>query len=843
MSYFAIFADGTQEEFSYDSGSLLGRGATGRVYAAPNFKNGQYVLKLYDNPRELDVRRLKILVVANPVAESAEGLGKFQFVWPIAAVSSSRRVEDSIGFLMPRIDFSKTDSIEKCFRSPLRRNVKNPYLSLERRIKIAINYSMAVSVLHRNGILITDFNPANFRISPESSEIFFFDCDSYGVRHGNTDCPPTHFTPGMISPELLGSLPSRATKEQDLFGLAVIIFKILNFGIHPFQGVRKQTTERNSDEDNVREGLYAYGISKPSIIDPHPLSIHESFPPALRSNFHAAFKTYARPSAEKWHQYFSDLEINGKLDKCSDYPEKQTHIRFKGMPCGLCRLEKRSPAPSANAPAKSVPASAPKPLSQIPDPFASQRVSSTPPGAVSVSTPGSIWPITVALFFIILVAILANNSRDYEQHMVNTDTNQRKELMRKQENDSKRKKMRNIANGDKVQSEKKDKTIEEVFTLESRAKKNARNGSFELAEALYIEALRNFRRIKGRELFSKWDDHIIYILKSLGRIKYLQKNYLASFDYYYEILKTDNLLIGRESNEEVILLSAGLMKLKLKEPQKAIKYFKKAYKLNDKNNNATNYYPHIMNGLGTGFYAQLNNVASIQAFCESSRAIHLYMENGLNIGSWNKEYRSVLDNNKKFINEINRRGTSGKCSLYKRPIVDEISVDPGDKNPFPPTDAEEWNRKRERALRSVDEPEKANPFPPTDAEEWNRKRERALRSVDEPEKANPFPPTDAEEWNRKRERALRSVDEPEKANPFPPTDVEEWKRMRERAANPFPPTNAKEWNRKRENKVTSGQNIEESNNEEKPIFTEEDDKNAEKLVNETLCKLFNINCE
>ena len=54
--------------------------------------------------------------------------------------------------------------------------------------------------------------------------------------------------------------------EQDLFALAVVIFQLLNFGIHPFSGLISSGDSATTTDEKVSKGYYPYGAkSHPSI--------------------------------------------------------------------------------------------------------------------------------------------------------------------------------------------------------------------------------------------------------------------------------------------------------------------------------------------------------------------------------------------------------------------------------------------------------------------------------------------------------------------------------------------------------------------------------------------------
>jgi DNA-binding helix-hairpin-helix protein with protein kinase domain len=58
--------------------------------------------------------------------------------------------------------------------------------------------------------------------------------------------------------------------------LAVIIFRLLNNGLHPYQGVDAKANLPGTLQERIFAGLYAYGKQRSLDADPAPASIHES---------------------------------------------------------------------------------------------------------------------------------------------------------------------------------------------------------------------------------------------------------------------------------------------------------------------------------------------------------------------------------------------------------------------------------------------------------------------------------------------------------------------------------------------------------------------------------------
>jgi DNA-binding helix-hairpin-helix protein with protein kinase domain len=66
-------------------------------------------------------------------------------------------------------------------------------------------------------------------------------------------------------------------EEQDKFALAVIIFRLLNEGIHPFSGTPRKGSDMLSLQERIAGYHYAYGKWPDSYQAPHPYSIHDYF--------------------------------------------------------------------------------------------------------------------------------------------------------------------------------------------------------------------------------------------------------------------------------------------------------------------------------------------------------------------------------------------------------------------------------------------------------------------------------------------------------------------------------------------------------------------------------------
>jgi len=99
-------------------------------------------------------------------------------------------------------------------------------LTPELTLRLVRQLQTGVSHIHSRGILIVDLNELNFLVSPDFSELFFIDVDSYQ-------------TPSFPATVLMESVRDRHAKafsnDSDWFSFAVVSFQMF-VGIHPFKG-------------------------------------------------------------------------------------------------------------------------------------------------------------------------------------------------------------------------------------------------------------------------------------------------------------------------------------------------------------------------------------------------------------------------------------------------------------------------------------------------------------------------------------------------------------------------------------------------------------------------------
>jgi uncharacterized membrane protein len=180
-----------------------------------------------------------------------------------------------------------------------------------------------VTELHRLGHHVIDLKPQNLSVYKENMYVAVVDCDGLSIAGGDGRRFPGHqFTDGYRAPEAAGKglAPEALGEAQDRFALAVVLFQLLNNGIHPFQGVPlRPGLDLGTEQERINAWRYPYGPRPNGVQGPAPASIHDTLEGA-------------------WRDHLRGLIEGEALQRCAANPAEHAHFS-KG--CGLCRLDAR----------------------------------------------------------------------------------------------------------------------------------------------------------------------------------------------------------------------------------------------------------------------------------------------------------------------------------------------------------------------------------------------------------------------------------------------------------------------------------------------------------------------
>jgi len=246
---------------------------------------------------------------------------------------------------MPLIDLEESFTLDYYYDKNLLSKLNSPdEAALSYKVEIAKYLSSAIYDLHQHGHLFIDFKPQNIRIFKKTHAVTLIDCDGYTIKSASGEIFPAELlSTDYISPEAYRGQKhaSDLDEYQDRYALAVIIFQLLNRGIHPFQGIVTSNVNASTNDEKAAEGLYPHGLTSNYRIKPRPQSIHHLIDVNTRKLFDKAFTAVIpsfRPSAQDWTNHFGSLLDGRNLSRCQQFPTNIQHMRFKDLPCPACYL-------------------------------------------------------------------------------------------------------------------------------------------------------------------------------------------------------------------------------------------------------------------------------------------------------------------------------------------------------------------------------------------------------------------------------------------------------------------------------------------------------------------------
>jgi len=321
----------------------VGAGGEGSVYLLRHHL-GTFAIKRYHQPTQGRLEKLKATIAARP-ANAVFGEGNdaiVQMAWPLGLVKENGA---PVGFVMPYVDTKKAMELDY-FISPVLandvRHLERPNLAV--RLQIAQNLCSVINSLHEAGHHFIDFKPQNIKVYPRSLHVCLIDCDSFSVSYNGRRFPASAYSPQFINPIALvnDQPPSGLGENQDNWAIAVALFMLFNFDLHPYDGRASSSVTVTTVDDFVRMGLYAYGSNPHPLVAPKPASVHGLWPTELRALFDRAFTDPQRaPAMLEWVQYFRGVLQNKLISRCDAMPNAVDHLRFSGHGCMQCAFERR----------------------------------------------------------------------------------------------------------------------------------------------------------------------------------------------------------------------------------------------------------------------------------------------------------------------------------------------------------------------------------------------------------------------------------------------------------------------------------------------------------------------
>ncbi len=224
--------------------------------------------------------------------------------WPEKPLTDLPKGGRVVGYLMRRIT-GEFRSAHLWYDELPEKNVT----LLTSRIHASYHLARIVSGIHATGHVIGDLRENNLLINPHG-EVILIDTDSFQITDPKTRrvfwsrvgtgeyLPPEH---------LDGSFAEEGCNRMygDFFALAVLIFRFLMNGVHPFQAKGPLVRNAPATTDKIQLGYFAFEKCQPGISPPDYAPDYSRIPPVVRELFRDAFVAghrcpSARPDPQRW---------------------------------------------------------------------------------------------------------------------------------------------------------------------------------------------------------------------------------------------------------------------------------------------------------------------------------------------------------------------------------------------------------------------------------------------------------------------------------------------------------------------------------------------------------------
>lgn len=336
QTFNAVYADGHSAGITL--GTLINKGgASGKIYLIENMP--EHVAKIFHNTEKSASNRQKLqaMLLNKPdfLSTSVNDRNFIQIAWPEALLDDERGY--CVGYIMPLIDMKQAVSLDHLMQKAVRQKLGLTE-NYAHRVFAAYNVALMINALHKCEHYVIDLKPSNIYVYKENMLVAIVDCDGFSIKGENTRYPAEFVSEEYIYPEGMSLSCAEMGEEQDLFALAVVIFRLLNNGIHPFSGTPKdKNAAMLTIQERITDYHYAYGLWPDSYQYPHPYSIHQYFNKETLELFERAFcKDCKRPTAFEWQEHL--WKLIHSLKKCLNNPN---HAYYTSKGCGLCMIENK----------------------------------------------------------------------------------------------------------------------------------------------------------------------------------------------------------------------------------------------------------------------------------------------------------------------------------------------------------------------------------------------------------------------------------------------------------------------------------------------------------------------
>lgn len=267
--------------------SEIGSGGEGRIYSTDIAE----CVKIYhrDRLKAEKIQKLrKMIRIKNKIPDN--------ICWPREIIYESMK-KIPVGYSMTNIENCNVVTVEKVVKLLCQRTGYKDFDGYTRSTLVSICQDIAYKIakLHELNILVGDINYRNIMVD-RKGKVWFIDTDSYQIGSYLCDVGMPEFTsPGVWK----RGFDSRRNKEDDDFGLAVLIYYILFLGDYPFK-TEGSYSAANTIKQAIVSGNYKWK-NKSVLSNSYADYIYRNLTEDVKQNFLRAFTAGEKcPTAREW---------------------------------------------------------------------------------------------------------------------------------------------------------------------------------------------------------------------------------------------------------------------------------------------------------------------------------------------------------------------------------------------------------------------------------------------------------------------------------------------------------------------------------------------------------------
>lgn len=270
----------------------LARGGEGAVY--PLADRDEVLVKVY-HPEVLKKRGTELRAKIEAMQHCTQ-LGQAAVSWPRMSVFAADG--QWLGYAMRR---ASGVPMAKLAHAVL---YQKHFPQLDRVALVAYlrHFLSSLRHLHQQGIYVGDYNLNNLLCDSQTQQVNLIDCDSYQLEAQGQFFPCPVGSQDMTPPEHHGVNFSqiRRNESSELFSVAIVLFKCLMLGRHPYDAIGGEDPVKN-----IVAGKFPYGMGNNGIPQGPWYNVWSHMPHRLKTLFIQTFQDgahqpQARVSLDEW---------------------------------------------------------------------------------------------------------------------------------------------------------------------------------------------------------------------------------------------------------------------------------------------------------------------------------------------------------------------------------------------------------------------------------------------------------------------------------------------------------------------------------------------------------------